>query len=190
VTDFHDTDEAPEKPERTWIPRETWRQEKAVAFAARVIPVPHEFFAFDRSAKKSDKEHLWQAKRGVRKATPDTLLVCQGGRSIWFEFKAANNRPDADQRMMLTRLQTLGHFAAWGRLIEDLGEHWERCGAPMVPNWRVVAMQLDALVDGRIAKEEAKQGRAPVAKRAARRAPPGKQMTVAKYRKLHARGFL
>jgi hypothetical protein len=157
-------------PKPTWIPRETWRQEKAVVFARDAIVGPHIFMAHDRSRAKSSKEHLWQAKRGVRKGTPDTQLILPGGLHAWFEFKAPGQRVASgdDQDLMLAKLRSLGDEADWGVTIEDMRAFWAEHNVPMVPNAAYRAMVLDGLVDSRIAKAE---GAVPVVKKAAR---PGK----------------
>lgn len=152
--------DAPAK--RNWIPRETWRQEKAVVFARDTIIGPHKFLAHDRS-RATGKEHMWQAKRGVRKGTPDTQLIIPGGRHVWFEFKAPGKRPDEDQNQMLDDLRVLGDDASWGITIDDMRRFWLACGAHLAANAEYRAMVLDGLVDSRIAKAEGRV--APTAKK-------------------------
>lgn len=149
---------------RVWIPRESWRQEKAVAFARDAIVGQHKFMAHDRS-QNSGKEHLWQAKRGVLKGTPDTQLIIRG-RHLWFEFKSKGNKPDDDQFRMLSDLEALGDAASWGVTIMDPCQFYEDEG---VPNARYRAMVLDGLVDSRIAKAEAK---APAKRSRSRKSTP------------------
>lgn len=142
------------KPKRVWIPRETWRQEKAVVFARYAIVGPHKFVAHDRSRPKSEKEHLWQWKRGVKKAIPDTELIWPMEHHAWFEFKAPGQKPDDDQICMLEELRALGDAASWGVMIEDLLNFWMAAGVPLVANAHYMAMKYDGLVDSRIAKAE------------------------------------
>lgn len=161
------SDDMATAPRRAWIPRETWRQEKAVVFARDAIIGPHRFLAHDRSQAKSPKEHLWQAKRGVRKGTPDTQLIVplrdsEFAHHIWFEFKSEGNKPDDDQIRLLRSLEELGDDASWGVTIDDMRRFWVRCGVPLVANAEYRAMVLDGLVDSRIAKAE---GVTPIAKR-------------------------
>lgn len=163
------SDEDDVAPARKRILRETWRQEKAVVFARNVIVGPHKFVAHDRSGAKSDKEHLWQWKRGVRKAIPDTQLMLPVGRHAWFEFKAPGQIPDDDQLQMLEDLRALGDSASWGVTIEDLLNFWIMVGVPLVPNAHYQAMRYDGLVDSRIAKAEART--APAKKSRPRAAP-------------------
>lgn len=170
VPDLYTDDETRTlKPKRTWIPRETYRQEKAVVFARDAIACRHKFMAHDR-AQNSGKEHLWQAKRGVLKGTPDTQLIING-RHLWFEFKSKGNKPDYDQFRMLSDLEALGDAASWGITIMDLCQFYEDEGVPLVANARYRALVLDGLVDSRIAKEEAKAG-APAKPSRARKSAP------------------
>jgi len=178
VSDLLD-EAAPAK--RKWTPRETWRQEKAVVFARDAIVGEHKFLAHDRAKAASANEHGWQAKRGVRKGTPDTQLILPNGRHVWFEFKAPGQKvhPGDDQDLMLAALRKLGDAASWGVTIEDLRRFYAVEGVPLVPNAAYRAMVLDGLVDSRIAKAE---GRMPVAakpKRAPRARAAGKTATVA-----------
>lgn len=164
---------------RIWIPRETWRQEKAVVLARDAISVSHAFIAHDRSRPSGDKDHMWQWKRGIKKGLPDTQTIFQPasrpdrfeverGQHCWFEFKSKGNIPDDDQLRMLQRFRDLGDFASWGVMLEDLVNFWMHCGVPLVANAHYRAMVLDGLVDSRIAKAEAKaRGEAPPKKRSA-----------------------
>jgi hypothetical protein len=172
-------DSTGEKPEHTWIPRETWRQEKAVVFVRDAIVGPHMFLALDRSRAKSPKEHLWQARRGVRKGTPDTQLILPGGRHIWFEFKADGQKVVAgdDQDLMLQALRDLGDAAAWGVTIEDLRLFYLAEGVPLVANAYYRALVLDGLVDSRIAKAE---GRVPVVAKKPRPPRAGPRSTASR----------
>lgn len=182
-----------QKPERVWIPRETWRQEKAVVFARDAIVGRHKFLAHDRSKAMSAKEHLWQAKRGVRKGTPDTQLVIPG-KHLWFEFKAPGKgvEPGDDQDRMLSDLRELGDFAAWGCTISDLCQFWKWHGVPLVVNADYRAMVLDGLVDSRIAKAEAKAAGAAVPKKKSRprKVEPRKTAPKAMVRRMTAKGIM
>lgn len=151
MTDTPDDPPARHKP----IPRESFRQEKAVVFARDAIVGPHMFLAHDRGSSNG-REHLWQAKRGVRKGTPDTQLIIRG-RHLWFEFKAGSAKPDADQLQMLGDLSALGDAVAWGRTIADLCEFWRLNDVPLCQNAGYRALVLDGLVDSRIAKAEVAQ---------------------------------
>ncbi len=157
--------------ERRWIPRETWRQEGATRWVKSAVLEPKEFFAFDRD-KRDGKSHLWEAKRGVRKSTLDTLLRWPGV-PAWFEFKAGNRVPDEDQSKMINRLRSFGDRVSWGYTIVDLWHFYHAVGVPMTANAEYQALHYDGLVNSRIAKEEAKQaGLAPPKKSRATRTAP------------------
>jgi hypothetical protein len=170
VTEDDDTSE--DRPKRNWIPREAYRQEKAVVFARVAIIGPHKFVAHDRSRPKSSKEHLFQWKRGVRKATPDTELIWPMSRVAKFEFKSPGQKPDGDQLQMLEDYRLLGIEAAWGVTIEDLYNFWTLAGVPMVPNAHFLALKYDGMVDSRIAKAEARNVGTAALKVLARKAGP------------------
>ena len=149
-------------PPRKWIPREAYRQEKAVVWARNAIRCPHKFFAFDRSKPQGDRSHLYQARRGVRRDTLDTMLAWTG-MPVWFEFKAGNGKvdfadPDDGQAKMICDLAALGHFAGWGKTILEMCQFYEACGVILAPNAEFLALHYDGLVDSRIARAERAQG--------------------------------
>lgn len=90
-------------------------QTKLVAFCREYIAVPHEFAAHDRSENHGGKQHLWEAKRGIRRSWPDIELALQGGRTIRCELKAAGKKlmPGSDQERLAERLNALGHVTFW-----------------------------------------------------------------------------
>jgi hypothetical protein len=139
------------------IYRETWRQEKAVVFARVCVVGPHKFLAHDRAKASGQNSHRWQAKRGVRKGTPDTQLIVPG-MHVWFEMKAPGERVNDgdDQDLMLAALRDLGDKATWGVTIMEMATFWHENGVSLVPNWQYQAMHYDGLVDSRIAKAEGK----------------------------------
>lgn len=157
------------------IPREAWRQEKAVKFAEAAIACPHTVMAFDRSMARGDWSHRFEAKRGVRAGTPDMLIIALAGQShhhIWIEWKAEGNKPNVNQTDGLALLHRLGDVAKWCVRIEEFCRILTNCGLPMAPNAAVMAMQYDGMVDSRIAKAEAKRdGAVPVKKSRLRKVP-------------------
>jgi hypothetical protein len=181
--------DANDLPRRKWIPREAWRQEKAVVFARDCIVGPHKFLAHDR-ARNAGKEHLWQAKRGVRKGTPDTQLVIQRGRHIWFEFKSKGQRPDEDQRLMLNDLLDLGDMVDWGVTIDDMRQFYMACGVPLTADAEYRAMVLDGLVDSRIARAEGALPAKQKKRSAPRKSPPRFSATRGIVRRAAAKGVL
>jgi hypothetical protein len=176
-------DEPEEKKPRKWIPRETWRQEKAVVWVRNAVMEPHIFFAYDRAQPRGDKSHLFQWRRGVRADTLDTELLTSFA-SLRFEFKTHGTKvKDGDgQHQMIEKLRSLNVFAGWGVTIEDLYRFYAKSGVRLANNAHYQALHYDGMVDSRIAKEELKQaGSAPVSKKkkaAPKKAPP--RFTVGK----------
>src|ERR1700683_2701096 len=121
VTDFHDA--LPDEPrkKRVWIPRETWRQEKAVVWVRECVAHPHKFMGHDRAEAKGDKSHFWQWKRGIRPDIADTQLAIPG-RHLWWEFKAPGKRVEEGdgQDRFLAGQRELGDAAAWGVTIYQM----------------------------------------------------------------------
>ncbi len=181
VTDFLDGAEPEEKPGRKWIPKESYRQEKAVVFVRDAVIEPHIFLAYDRAQPRGDQSHLFQWRRGLRADTLDTELLTLG-KSCRFEFKAPGQKvkDDDGQGLMIRTLISLGVHAWWGVTIADLCVFYRRCGVKLVANAEYRALVLDGLVDSRIAKAEAKAAGSapPKPKRAPRKAPPGRLATV------------
>lgn len=149
-------DEAPKRRAKP-IPREAWRQEKAVAFATAAIACPHTILAFDRSQARGEWSHRFEAKRGVRAGTPDTLTIARDGERtwhVWVEWKAEANTPNVNQFEGIALLKSLGDVATWCVSIEGFFNVLDDLGIPMVPGAHVMALRYDGLVDSRIAKAE------------------------------------
>ena len=137
------------------IPREAYRQEKAVVWVRGAVLEPHIFVAYDRAAARGDKSHLWQWKRGQKAGTLDTELILTE-RSLRFEFKSLIGKVGEfdDQGLMIKRLRELGHAADWGRTIMDLCAFYRLHGVGLAQNAEYQALHYDGLVDSRIAKAE------------------------------------
>jgi hypothetical protein len=56
---------------------------------------------------------------GVLKGTPDAFTAAPGGRTIWWEFKAAKGRLTEAQTALHERMRRSGHTVAVCRSIED-----------------------------------------------------------------------
>jgi hypothetical protein len=170
-----------DKPKRPRIPREAWRQEKAVVFVREAVRCPYTFMAFDRSEKRNARSHLFEAKRGVRPDTPDSLLIARipGGQTwhVWAEWKAPGQRPGEGQLDALERLRGLGDHATWCVTIDEYRLFLAHCGVPLVANAEYLAMHYDGMVDSRIAKAEGRV--VPVVKKSRSR-KPGPRFTAGK----------
>jgi VRR-NUC domain-containing protein len=147
-------DEAIEAVKRVWIPRETWRQEKAVVFAREAILWPHIFLAFDRSQAKDARSHLYESRRGLRKGTPDTLTITGQNIHVWAEWKSQTGKVTDEQAAVLARLVSFGDIVGVCRTIEDYRVLLVQAGVPLKPNAEYLALHYDGMVDSRIAKAE------------------------------------
>ena len=136
-------------------------QRGVVVFCRRCVAVPHEFAAHDRAAPKSEHDHIWQSRRGIRAGWPDCELVLMGGRTFRVELKAPKVRLDEDGRQsdVLIRLNDLGHQASWANSVTMYGRECERFGVPLRANWKTVAQLIDEHVAAEIRKEQAKAAR-------------------------------
>jgi len=141
------------------IPREAWRQEKAVAFAHAAITCPHTIMAFDRSQARGTWSHRFESKRGLRAGTPDTLTIVRDRDRllhIWVEWKVPGGSLNDNQSGALSILNGLGDTAKWCVTIEQFWLVLSNLLVPMSPGALVMAQRYDGMVDSRIAKAEAK----------------------------------
>lgn len=158
VPDLYVDDEARTLKRAKPIPREAWRQEKAVVWVRGAVVEPHLFLAYDRAPARGDQSHLFQWRRGLRADTLDTELLTATG-SFRFEFKAPGQKvaDDDGQAHMIQSLRALNVAADWGRTIADLCGFYRREGVRLATNAEYQALHYDAFVDSRIAKAEAKR---------------------------------
>jgi len=168
------------------IPREAWRQEKAVAFAEAAIMCPHVVMGFDRSRANGQWSHRFEAKRGSKAGTPDTLTIAKikDDRSlhIWVEWKAIGGMLNDNQEAMAGMLATVGDLVFRCERIVEYFAILRDYSVPMTWGAEVMAMRFDALVDSRIAKAE--ERKPTTSKRSARRGVKTSRMSVAKAHKL------
>lgn len=131
-------------------------------FTRRCVMVPHEFVSHDRAAPRSEFDHVWQSRRGIRRSWPDSELVLEGGRTFRCELKrpGVSLGEDSHQSELLTRLNDLGHLSAWANSVTMYGEQCERFNISLRGNWRTVAQIADEHVLAEIRKEKAKPKKA------------------------------
>ena len=171
---------APIKTRAKPIPREAWRQEKAVVWVRGAVIEPHLFLAYDRTQARGDQSHLFQWRRGLRADTLDTELLT-ATRSFRFEFKAVGQKVDDDdgQAVMIKVLRSLNVAADWGCTIADLCGFYRREGVKLANNAEYQALYYDGMVDSRIARAEAERNAGAPAKKT-RSYKPGPRLTVGK----------
>lgn len=156
------------------IDREHINQRHGMLFARDAIAVPHLFLSFDRQAATGQFTHARQAGRGVRRGTPDSLLVVVGCRRLWVEWKAPGVKIEAggDQETMGARLIELGDAWGWANSCEAVRLLLMAEGIPLRENAAFLALHYDGAVASIIAKAEAKRGDAPKSYRAPKKAGP------------------
>jgi hypothetical protein len=169
------------------IPREAYLQEAMPRFAKAAIAAPPVFLAFDRAEARGQRSHLYQARRGVRAGTSDTLTIA-AGIHLWWEAKAKGSKPTDTQQQFGQNVVAAGDYWSWGTSIADYLRDLRECGIPVVASADYLAMHWDGIVESRIAKAEQAQGT--VKRTAQRKAVPRNSMTAAQYHKAHGEGFL
>jgi hypothetical protein len=137
------------------INREHILQKHIKLFVRDAVDAPHEFFAFDRGKPAGAWSHMIERARGVRRATPDTLLRVKGWVPIWYELKWPPNKPDADQKIMGERLAAIGDIWGWGVSVEAYWQFLLLCYVPLRANAKFLALHHDGQVLSTIARAEA-----------------------------------
>lgn len=141
------------------IQREHILQSKLPSVCAKVVACEHMFVSYDRTQPRSEFDHIYQARRGIRRSIPDTDLLLDGGKSFRCEIKRPGVRLEegSAQEEMLIKLNLLGHKASWANSITMYCEEAERHGVPLRGNWRTVAQIADQQVLAEIRRQELKQ---------------------------------
>jgi len=153
------------------IAREGILQRHVKLFVRDAVTAPHEFFAFDRAKAAGRFSHMREAGRGVRKGTPDTLLLVLGYPPVWVELKAPGGKPDAAQLAVGEALRAVGCRWEWCTTVLSYCAILAEMGVPMARNATVQAMQHDGAVASLIAQAELKRGDAPKAARKPKAVP-------------------
>lgn len=143
------------------IPREGILQRHVKLFVRGAVTAPHEFFAFDRAKAAGKFSHMQEAGRGVRKGTPDTLLLVLDYPPLWVELKAPGGKPDAAQLEVGQALRAVGCRWEWCTTVLSYCAILAEMGVPMAINAKVQALHHDGAVTSLIAQAEAKRGDVP-----------------------------
>ena len=143
------------------IAREQILQRHVKLFVRDAVTAPHEFLAFDRAKATGKFSHMREAGRGVRKGTPDTLLLVLGFPPLWVELKAPGSKPDEAQMEVGLALVAVGCRWEWCATVRSYWGVLADLGVPMAGNSSVQALHHDGAVASLIAKAEAKRGDAP-----------------------------
>lgn len=134
-------------------------------WARECIAEPHVFLAFDRSRARGDFTHAREAARGLRRGTPDTVLMFRA-RWMWVELKAGKNTTSDAQDLLHGEMSAIGHNV---RVCWSVTDYWRCCvaeGVKMVQWAEARADGLDALLTGEgLPKAKSAKPRQPRTKR-------------------------
>ena len=134
------------------------------------------FLAFDRSKAHSQFQHAREKARGIRSGTPDTLLMVLDVPDFWCELKVDDNDTTDSQDEVIDDIRRVGRNAAVAWSVEQYRAAAVAAGIVMSPGAVVMAMRLDALLEG---------PKAIATKRAAPK-PPRERVSPAKMRRVAA----
>jgi hypothetical protein len=130
---------------------------KVHEFARAFVAVPHSFLAFDRAKKQTERQHIHEASRGVRRGTLDTLLMVIDMVDFWCELKVPPNkvREGDSQWEMMMDLRRVHRHAAVATSVTEYWREAVKVGIPFTPGAEVAAMRYDALLESARAKAKA-----------------------------------
>jgi len=166
-------------PDRAKPVQREWADQRAhFAFLSKALPVGAYFTAIDVGSAGSARQGMLRKARGVRPGIAD-LLVVYRGTSLWIEVKSGSSLSPA-QQLFRDAVTANGHLWALARSTEDVEAALRSAGIPLRASL------------GDIRERIAEQNeRLPVKRRATRKPPgSGSSMSVAQYRRLHAKGLM
>lgn len=145
------------------IQREHTFQVRLRKWVREAVATDHEFMAFDRSQASGQFTHDRERSRGLRKGTPDTLLLVKGFAPIFCELKAKGEvvKPGSAQDEMGLALMAVGCWWSWCDRVQTYCAWLQTIGVPLRANAEFLALHADGSTDTLIAKAEAKAGKAP-----------------------------
>lgn len=85
------------------------------------VPHPHVFLAFDRTAKQSALQHVFESRRGIRSGTPDVCLL-HNGAAIWTELKAPDGVVSIAQKELHAEMDAAGFHVSVVRSVRAYAE--------------------------------------------------------------------
>lgn len=136
------------------VQREKQLQSAIVKFVKNCVTVPHLLLAFDRSENRrsaSGDSHMWEAARGIKTGTPDTVLLVGGMPSLWVELKAGNKGPTDAQLHVHALIRAASHKVTWCNSVEGYRKAMLVAGVPLIPAAAIVAADYDAKLAVRFA---------------------------------------
>lgn len=109
------------------------------------VAAPHSFMSSDRSKAHSQFQHAREAARGIRKGTPDTLLLVSG-KALFCELKAPGNRPTEHQDALGREIIDAGSVWFWADSVDGYRQHLLQHGVPLSPSAAMLAARADAML--------------------------------------------
>jgi hypothetical protein len=152
-------------------------QRAAAAFLSKALPLTAYFTSIDVGRSKSANEGQLRKLRGVRAGIPDMLIV-HDNTTTWIELKAGASL-SPDQKTTRDALVANGHRWYLARSVEDVEFACVQSGISL----RATLGDIQT----RIAEQNA---RLPVKRKhgARKSSGPINQLSLAQYRRLHAKG--
>lgn len=127
-------------------------QTMLVQFVRAAVPVSHVFLAFDRAQSSAGFTHAREAARGIRRGTPDTVLMIADAPDFWCELKIRPNKPDDAQIEVMDDIRSVGRAVTVAYSVDEYRVAALAAGIPMTPGAAVMAMRMDALLESKRAK--------------------------------------
>jgi hypothetical protein len=122
------------------------------------VPMPHHFFASDRSRKQSALQHVREKARGMIAGTPDTHLLLPGHPLIAIELKAPGGRPTDQQRRVGEAICAAGGMWTWVTSVTEYAAALVSAGVWLEPSAFIAAAGHDATLAGAAIKRAERTG--------------------------------
>lgn len=127
------------------------RLQRAICdFNKVAIAADFEFLSFDRGPPDEDEDgdgfdyrHYWEAARGIREGTGDSLLMVAGFPGIWWELKVGSRKPTPKQFKFGDAVTRVGRIWRWANCVRGYAEELARLGVPLRPHAMLIAEDMD-----------------------------------------------
>ncbi len=121
-----------------------------------------QFFAFDRTKALGKFSHARQKAHGIRKGTPDCVLLMPGKPDVWCELKAPGKRPDEDQEAIGSDIIATGRIWFWTTSVAGYLNTLEAKGiVPRDARLRWAAENHDVRIQVELERAQIKAGKLP-----------------------------
>ena len=156
-----------------------WRDQRGYnVFLSKALPIDAYYTAIDVGRSRSREEGQLRKNRGVKSGIPDFLIVWHGV-TLWIECKHDGSLSEA-QKTTRAALVANGHTWALARSTEEVEAACRGAGIPL----RATLGDIRARIADQTDRLPPKRKRAPRGFKA------DNAMSVARYHKLHEKGFV